>query len=144
MTTLHSWRELAACRNAATAHYDPFFDDTEQGERAAIAICRICRVQGECLAYAVRTGQSYGVWGGKPQRVLRRLIARDRLGQARPAGHRRVTAMRPRTAASTVTASTPRIPTTRRPGSGAVAPAGAPPAAPVTGAAASRPNSCAG
>ena len=82
MTTLHSWRELAACRNAATAHYDPFFDDTEQGERAAIAICRICRVQGECLAYAVRSGQSYGVWGGKPQRVLRRLIARDRLGQA--------------------------------------------------------------
>ena len=49
MTTLHSWRELAACRNAATAHYDPFFDETEQGERAAIAICRICRVQGECL-----------------------------------------------------------------------------------------------
>ena len=82
MTILHSWRELAACRNAATAHYDPFFDETEQGERAAIAICRICRVQGECLAYAVRTGQSHGVWGGKPQRVLRRLIARDRLGQA--------------------------------------------------------------
>jgi hypothetical protein len=91
MTTLHSWRELAACRNAATAHYDPFFDDTEQGERAAIAICRICRVQGECLAYAVRTGQSYGVWGGRPQQELRRLVALDRLGQAqvRAAGRHR-------------------------------------------------------
>ncbi|MGH8735003.1 MAG: WhiB family transcriptional regulator [Burkholderiales bacterium] len=79
---LRNWRELAACRNAATAHFDPFFDETEQGERAAIAICRTCRVQGECLAYAVRTGQSYGVWGGRPQRELRRLIALDRLGRA--------------------------------------------------------------
>ena len=82
MTILRDWRELAACRNTVTARYDPFFDETEAGERAAIAVCRICRVQGECLAYAVRSGQSYGVWGGKPQRVLRLLIARDRLGQA--------------------------------------------------------------
>jgi WhiB family redox-sensing transcriptional regulator len=82
MTMLGDWRELAACRNTATAHSDPFFDETEQGERAAIAICRTCRVQGECLAYAVRTGQSYGVWGGKPQRELHRLIALDRLGRA--------------------------------------------------------------
>jgi hypothetical protein len=82
MTTLRNWRELAACHNAATSHFDPFFDETEQGERAAIAICRTCRVQGECLAYAVRTGQSYGVWGGTPQRELRYLIALDRLGRA--------------------------------------------------------------
>jgi WhiB family redox-sensing transcriptional regulator len=82
MTLLRDWRELAACRNAATAHYDPFFDETDRGERAAIAICRTCRVRGECLAFAIRTGQSYGVWGGKPQRVLRLLIGRDRLGQA--------------------------------------------------------------
>jgi WhiB family transcriptional regulator, redox-sensing transcriptional regulator len=80
MTVLRNWRDLAACRNAATAHYDPFFD--ENGERAAIAVCGTCRVLGECLAYAIRTGQSYGVWGGKPQRELRRLITRDRLGRA--------------------------------------------------------------
>jgi hypothetical protein len=82
MTVLRDWRELAACRNAATAHYDPFFDESKKGERAAIAICRTCRVEGDCLAYAIRTGQAYGVWGGKPQRALRLLIARDRLGQA--------------------------------------------------------------
>lgn len=83
MTTLHNWREVAACRNAATAYSDPFFDDSEKGERAAIAMCRTCRVQGECLAYAIGTGQSYGVWGGKPQRELRRLTALDRLGRAK-------------------------------------------------------------
>jgi Transcription factor WhiB len=94
VTALRDWRELAACRNTATARYDPFFDETEQGERAAIATCRTCRVQGECLAYAVRTGQSYGVWGGRPQRELRRLIALDRLGRAQvrtPGRHRNAT-----------------------------------------------------
>jgi WhiB family redox-sensing transcriptional regulator len=83
VTALRDWRELAACRNTVTARYDPFFDETEESEQAAIAVCRTCRVQGECLAYAVRSGQSYGVWGGRPQRELRRLIALDRLGQAR-------------------------------------------------------------
>ena len=82
MTAVRNWRELAACRNTVTAGYDPFFDGTEQGEQAALAICRTCRVQGECLAYAVATGQSYGVWGGRPQQELRRLVALDRLGRA--------------------------------------------------------------
>jgi hypothetical protein len=51
VTALRDWREPAACRKTVTARYDPFFDGTEQGERAAIAICRTCRVQSECLAY---------------------------------------------------------------------------------------------
>jgi WhiB family transcriptional regulator, redox-sensing transcriptional regulator len=91
VTVLRDWRELAACRNTVTARYDPFFDGAEGGERAALAICRTCRVQGECLAYAVRSGQSYGVWGGRPQRELRRLVALDRLGKAqvRVAGRHR-------------------------------------------------------
>jgi WhiB family transcriptional regulator, redox-sensing transcriptional regulator len=94
VTALRDWRELAACRKTVTAGYDPFFNGTEQGERAAIAICRTCRVQGECLAYAVATGQFYGVWGGRPQRELRRLIALDRLGRAQvraSARHRNAT-----------------------------------------------------
>ena len=47
MTLLRDWRESAACRNAATAHYDPFFDESDKGQRAAIAICRVCPVQDE-------------------------------------------------------------------------------------------------
>jgi hypothetical protein len=62
--------------------HSPFFDESEKGERAAIAICRICPVQGECLAYAIDTGQLHGVWGGTPQQELRRLITRDRRGRA--------------------------------------------------------------
>jgi Transcription factor WhiB len=60
----------------------PVLRRDDKGERAAIAICRTCRVQGECLAYAVRTRQWYGVWGGRPQRELRELVALDRLDRA--------------------------------------------------------------
>jgi WhiB family redox-sensing transcriptional regulator len=91
---LRDWRVLAACRNTVTARYDPFFDETEEGEQAAIAVCRTCRVQGECLVYAVRSGQSYGVWGGRPQQELRRLVALNRLGRTQARGsaqHRNAT-----------------------------------------------------
>jgi hypothetical protein len=48
-------------------------------------------VRDDCLTFAVRTGQQYGIWGGQPQQIIRRLIAADRAGrpQARrtPAGH---------------------------------------------------------
>jgi hypothetical protein len=48
-------------------------------------------VRDDCLTFAVRTGQQYGIWGGQPERIVRRLIAADRAGrpQARrvPAGH---------------------------------------------------------
>ncbi|HEV3067797.1 MAG TPA: WhiB family transcriptional regulator [Streptosporangiaceae bacterium] len=30
----------------------------------AKAICATCRVRRECLAFALRTGQIHGIWGG--------------------------------------------------------------------------------
>jgi WhiB family redox-sensing transcriptional regulator len=74
------WRDLAACRDLATADDDPFFDGTEDSDRHALGICATCPVQAACLAYAVRTGQPYGVWGGKSQQDLRRLIVQARQG----------------------------------------------------------------
>lgn len=52
------WREQAACRGLPN---DWFFieSDFELGKR----ICRRCPVQGECLAYAIKT-KSFGIWGG--------------------------------------------------------------------------------
>jgi WhiB family redox-sensing transcriptional regulator len=85
------WRDQAACRDLVTADHDPFFADNEAGQREAIGICTACLVRDDCLTFAVRTGQQYGIWGGQPQRIVRRLIAADRAGrpQARrvPAGH---------------------------------------------------------
>src|SRR5262245_45795953 len=84
MTGRPDWRDLAACLDTVTtARNDPFFSGSKAGERKALAICRLCRVRGECLDFAVRTGQVYGVWGGRSQREIRRLVALDRQGRTR-------------------------------------------------------------
>jgi WhiB family redox-sensing transcriptional regulator len=86
-----SWRDLAACLDVVSADYDPFFADNAELQAEAIAICATCLVRDDCLTFAVRTGQQYGIWGGQPERIVRRLIAADRAGrpQARrvPASH---------------------------------------------------------
>ncbi len=74
MTEVGSWRDRAACRDLVTADDDPF------------------SVRDDCLTFAVRTGQQYGVWGGQTEQTVRRLIALDRAG--RPS-HGRVSAGHP-------------------------------------------------
>jgi WhiB family redox-sensing transcriptional regulator len=91
MTEVRSWRDWAACRDLVTADDDPFFADTDQDIQAAIAICAACPVGDDCLTFAVRTGQQYGVWGGQTEQTIRRLIALDRAGRPHgtraPTGH---------------------------------------------------------
>ena len=61
------WRSRAACVDNPAL----FFPDdgtspvakARQIERAK-AVCRTCPVISECLAYALRTGEDNGVWGG--------------------------------------------------------------------------------
>jgi WhiB family redox-sensing transcriptional regulator len=67
MTEVRCWRDQAACRDLVTAEYDPFFADTAELQAEAIAICETCPVRDDCLTFAVRTGQQYGIWGGQPQ-----------------------------------------------------------------------------
>ncbi|NDL60039.1 WhiB family transcriptional regulator [Phytoactinopolyspora mesophila] len=46
---------------------------------AAKRICAQCRVDAECLAYALETGQDHGVWGGttpEERRAMRVLPGR--------------------------------------------------------------------
>jgi WhiB family transcriptional regulator, redox-sensing transcriptional regulator len=89
--TARSWRDLAACLEVVSADYDPFFADSKELQAQAIAICESCAVRDDCLTFAVRTGQQYGIWGGQPERIVRRLIAADRAGRPQahrvPAGH---------------------------------------------------------
>jgi hypothetical protein len=70
--------EETGSRTAATA-------DARRRELIALAICDRCPVRVECLAYAVATRQSHGVWGGRTEPQLRQLIA-----QAGPTGVRQV------------------------------------------------------
>jgi WhiB family transcriptional regulator, redox-sensing transcriptional regulator len=87
-----SWRDLAACLDVVSAAYDPFFADSTELQAEAIAICATCSVRDACLTFAVRTGQQYGIWGGQPERIIRRLIAADRAGRPQA---RRVSASHP-------------------------------------------------
>jgi hypothetical protein len=49
-------------------------------------------VRDDCLTFAVRIGQQYGIWGGQPQQIIRRLIALERAGRPH---NRRVPASHP-------------------------------------------------
>ncbi len=60
-----NWYELAACKNIDT---DIFFPAGRTGPairqiQRAKAICQECPVANECLDYALRTNQEYGIWG---------------------------------------------------------------------------------
>jgi WhiB family redox-sensing transcriptional regulator len=79
--TARFWRDLAACLEIVSADYDPFFADSAELQAEAIAICEACPVRDACLTFAVRTGQQYGIWGGQPQQIIRRLIALERAGR---------------------------------------------------------------
>ena len=91
MTEVRCWRDQAACLEVVSADYDPFFADAKDLQAEAIAICATCPVRDACLTFAVRTGQQYGIWGGQPQQIIRRLIALERAGRPQasqvPAGH---------------------------------------------------------
>ena len=91
MTEVRCWRNQAACLDVVSADYDPFFADSAELQAKAIAICETCPVRDACLTFAVRTGQQYGIWGGKQQQIVRRLIAQERAGRPHsrrvPASH---------------------------------------------------------
>jgi WhiB family transcriptional regulator, redox-sensing transcriptional regulator len=65
------WQELSACYGL-----DPevFFPTTEEEAGLALSYCGVCSVSEVCLAWAVRNGERYGVWGGTTEQQRRRLI----------------------------------------------------------------------
>jgi len=72
------WRHRAICRDE-----DPelFFPIGETGAAAAEiqrakAVCARCPVRRPCLAYALATGQEFGIWGGRDENE-RRLLHRQ-------------------------------------------------------------------
>ena len=83
------WRDQALCR-----HEDPelFFPvgtgpEAQEQTREAQAVCRRCPVREPCLAWALETGQTSGVWGGCSERelgLLRRRTLRQRRVQSGP------------------------------------------------------------
>ena len=71
------WQDAAACRGEDLMIF--FGPDGERQperdirERKAKAICASCPVRIECLNYALRRDERFGVWGGMSERERRRL-----------------------------------------------------------------------
>ena len=63
------WRERAACLQYPAVVFFGLDDSETPAERRARedqakSICYGCEVQQECLDYALRTREPYGIWGG--------------------------------------------------------------------------------
>jgi WhiB family transcriptional regulator, redox-sensing transcriptional regulator len=74
------WWTRAAC---ASADPELFFPISYSGPALrqvarAKAICARCRIQQECLRYALAAGSIQGVWGGMTEEERRRLARRER------------------------------------------------------------------
>jgi WhiB family redox-sensing transcriptional regulator len=65
------WQERALC-----AQTDPeaFFPEKGGSTREAKRVCMSCDVRVECLEYALRNCEWFGIWGGKSERERRRLL----------------------------------------------------------------------
>lgn len=61
--TPEPWTRQALCAETAPDAFFPEPYDRHAAE-AAKRVCAQCPVQAECLAFALRTNQQEGIWGG--------------------------------------------------------------------------------
>jgi WhiB family transcriptional regulator, redox-sensing transcriptional regulator len=69
-TADEAWRLNALC-----AETDPeaFFPEKGGSTREAKRVCVGCEVRAECLEFALRNDERFGIWGGLSERERRRL-----------------------------------------------------------------------
>ena len=72
------WQERANCLGV-----DPelFFPERGASTREAKSVCAGCAVRLECLEYALRNHEKFGIWRGLSERERRRLRRRRALGE---------------------------------------------------------------
>ena len=75
-----AWHDRANCKGA---NADLFFPERGASTRAAKAICRECQVRGDCLEFALRSGEKFGIWGGLSERERRRVRRERQVATAR-------------------------------------------------------------
>lgn len=64
------WQEQAACFGIDP---DLFFPTSEEEAGPALSYCSVCGIRETCLAWALKSGERYGVWGGLTEQQRRRL-----------------------------------------------------------------------
>lgn len=78
-----NWRADAVCQETDPEVFFPLSPGS--GEDNAVAWCRQCDVQAECLATALNLGATDGVWGATTPRERRAMLVawRQRVGVTR-------------------------------------------------------------
>ncbi len=81
-----SWRQQAGCASLDTNMFFPtgLTGSSIEQTNLAKSVCKDCPVANQCLEFALRTLQDYGVWGGRTEEE-RRVIRRSRRAAARKA-----------------------------------------------------------
>ncbi|MPY92081.1 MAG: WhiB family transcriptional regulator [Acidimicrobiia bacterium] len=69
-----AWQEYSNCLGVDP---DLFFPERGASTREAKEVCRGCVVREQCLEFAIRHGEKFGIWGGLSERERRR-IRRER------------------------------------------------------------------
>jgi len=68
LRTYWGWQEQAACRGTEAAIFFAGSGESDEDRRDRVdrakAVSRQCPAQAECRAFALRTREPYGVWGG--------------------------------------------------------------------------------
>jgi WhiB family transcriptional regulator, redox-sensing transcriptional regulator len=75
---LGRWVESAACAGTDPEIFFPAKDGLGADARG---VCRRCPVSNDCLAYALQSGEEFGIWGGldrNERKNLRRTVQRHR------------------------------------------------------------------
>src|SRR5205814_9815428 len=69
-STDRRWQERANCLGVDP---DLFFPERGASTKEAKSVCGGCEVKMECLEYALRHGEKFGIWGGMSERERRRI-----------------------------------------------------------------------
>lgn len=75
------WQQAAACRgrDRSKTFYPPMHHETRDErawrEQAAKAICAACPVQADCRDYALKSRESFGIWGGLTEHERKAMLA---------------------------------------------------------------------
>lgn len=66
-----SWQDYGVCNQS-----DPeaFFPEKGGSTKQAKSVCRRCPVTEECLQYALKYREAYGIWGGKSEEQRRQIL----------------------------------------------------------------------
>ena len=65
-----NWQDDANCLGVDP---DLFFPERGASTREAKEVCRGCVVRDDCLEFALRNGEKFGIWGGLSERERRRI-----------------------------------------------------------------------